>query len=107
MAVFQHRWRNRHRLYVSGDHMRILYPIYAFLAKHLPKPDISKCNHAWVVYATAAHPVCLELYCKRCAVFGAVLDPTAEEWRRALGAPSAPYSWVDASRVQVGKRMFD
>ena len=72
-----------------------------FLRRFLRKPE--DCEHAWIVYCVATRQRCLELYCNQCFVAGAVFDPTEEEWRKALGAPSNPYSWSQKGRVTIGK----
>jgi hypothetical protein len=58
-------------------------------------------QHEWVVFSTALQEGWLMLQCEICGSQGTVDDPTREEWRRAYHAPSAPYRWVDDSRVTV------
>ena len=53
--------------------------------------DPRKCVHEWWVYSTAIREVSLEVHCSRCALLGAIENPTKEEWSRASGAPSEPY----------------
>lgn len=72
------------------------------LLKRYVLEDPAKCDHEWTVYSTATAQVCLELHCNKCAILGAVFDPTAEEWDEAFNAPSKPYRWYDNDRVTVG-----
>jgi len=64
--------------------------------------DPATFEHEWTVYATAFAQVCLELYCDKCAIHGAVFDPTADEWEQAFGASAKPYRWHDGTRVTLG-----
>ena len=72
------------------------------LLKRYVLADPATCEHEWTVYSTALAQVCLELYCNKCAIHGAVLDPSAEEWSQAFEAPSKPYRWHENERVTVG-----
>ncbi len=60
-------------------------------------------DHEWVVFSTCLGDCSLMCQCAQCAAFGVVKNPTKEEWCRAGGAPSNPYRWDDASRVQFIK----
>lgn len=58
-------------------------------------------GHEWVVFSTALAEVWLMLQCVACGRMGTVEDPTTEEWSEAFHAPSRPYVWADAARVNV------
>ena len=56
-------------------------------------------EHVWHVYSTSVSDTSLELICGRCGLFGAVMDPSEDEWRDSYDAPEARYRWHDNSRV--------
>jgi hypothetical protein len=61
----------------------------------------------WWVYSTSIGDVVLMLENRATGARGLVRNPTREEWRRAYSAPSNPYPWTDASRVELVDRMTD
>jgi hypothetical protein len=65
--------------------------------------DPQTCDHEWEVYNVALNDHCLELSCNKCALVGAVYNPTEEEWEKGLASPDKPFIWEDHSRVEKGK----
>jgi hypothetical protein len=82
--------------------MKLVGKLWIFLLKKFVFGDPKKCAHEWVVYSRALNQNCLELHCSNCALVGTVDNPTDEEWSRAFGANSKPYSWPANERVSVG-----
>jgi hypothetical protein len=80
----------------------VLSKLLTQFVKRFVLDDPATCSHEWVVYSTATRQVCLELHCRRCALTGAVMDPTEEEWAKAFHAPSKPYWWTQPERVIPG-----
>lgn len=67
-----------------------------------PKIAADECHpHEWVVFSTALREGWLMLQCVECGAMATVENPTTEEWGEAFHAPSAPYRWLDDSRITL------
>jgi hypothetical protein len=71
--------------------MSLLERFRVWFLKRYVLDDPATCTHERVVYCVALNDHCLELHCNNCALTSAVFNPTNEEWRRGLAAPSDPF----------------